>query len=433
MPRRASTHVDDPRAVGERVRLAREQAGLTQRELAFPGCTPAYISRIEAGARVPSYQVLREIGRQVGLSADYLATGVHEARDDDPVFYAELAARLGDTATAEASFQGIIASGGRRELVARAQAGLGLMLFEAGEHERAIETLEPALADLPAGAETAFVADRLGRAYALTGRFEEALALFNRYLGEAKERRDPLDTIRFSVLLANTQIDRCDYGEAEKVLSEILDQAKEAADPAARAGVYWAQSRLHSSQNELELASRYGRMALAILEQSEHTVYVANALLLLATLENDQRNSADALELVDQAEPVVRAAGNRYDIGRLELERARAELGLGQREEAASRALGSLPLLADTSPINAGRGYALAASIFSELGDQTKALELYELAAESFPAQDRHAAEAYNAMSEIAEATGDKDEALRYLRLALAARTAVRPGLEPES
>jgi tetratricopeptide (TPR) repeat protein len=307
------------------------------------------------------------------------------------------------------------------------------MLFEAGEHERAIEMLGPALADLPAGAETAFVADRLGRAYALTGRFEEALALFNRYLGAAKERRDPLDTIRFSVLLANTQIDRCDYGEAEKVLSEILDQAKEAADPATRAGVYWAQSRLHSSQNEPELASRYGRMALAILEQSEHTVYVANALLLIATLENDQGNSADALELVDQAEPVVQAAGNRYDIGRLELERARAELGLGQREAAASRALGSLPLLADTSPINAGRGYALAASIFNQLGDQTKALELYELAAESFPAQDRHAAEAYNAMSEIAEAAGDKDEALRYLRLALAARTTVRPGLEPES
>jgi len=433
MPRRPSTHIDDPHAVGERVRKAREQAGLTQRELAFPGCTPAYISRIEAGARVPSYQVLQEIGRQVGVSADYLATGANRARDDDPVFYAELAARLGDTETAEASFREIIESGMRRELVVRAQAGLGLMLFEAGEHERAIELLAPALAELPAAADTAFVADRLGRAFALTGRFEEALALFNRYLAEAKERRDPLDTIRFSVLLANTQIDRCDYGEAEKLLSEVLDEAKEAADPAVRAGVYWAQSRLHSSQNEPELASRYARMTLAILEQTEHTVYLANALLLLATLENDQGRSAEALALVEQAEPVVRAAGNRYDIGRLELERARAELGLGNKEEAASRALGSLPLLEDTSPTNAGRGYALAASVFRELGDHAKALELYELAVDSFPAQDRHAAEAYNAMAEIAEAAGDKDEALRYLRLALGARTAVRPGLEPES
>jgi tetratricopeptide (TPR) repeat protein len=428
MPRRPSTHVDDPRAVGERLRQAREQAGMTQRQVSFPGCTPAYISRIEAGARVPSYQILREIGRQIGVSADYLATGASEAHDDDPVFYAELAARLGDPAAAEASFRELIDGSGRPELVARAQAGLGLLLFESGEHERAIEMLEQALGDTSPGAETVVVADRLGRAYALTGRFEEALALFNRYLTQAKGRDDPLDTIRFSVLLANTQIDRCDYGAAEKVLGQILDQARDAADPASRAGVYWAQSRLHSSQNEPELASRYARMALAILEQSEHTVYIANAFLLLATLENDQGNSAEALALVEQAAPVVQGAGNRYDIGRLELERARAELGLGHKEEAASRALGCLPLLADTSPINAGRSFALAASIFNDLGDQAKALELYELAAESFPAKDRHAADAYSAMAEIAEAAGRKDDALRYLKLALAMRTAIHTG-----
>jgi tetratricopeptide (TPR) repeat protein len=122
----------------------------------------------------------------------------------------------------------------------------------------------------------------------------------------------------------------------------------------------------------------------------------------------------------------VQGSGNRYDIGRLELERARAELGLGHKEEAASLALGSLSRLADSSPTNAGRGYALAASVFRELGDQAKALELYELAAESFPAQDRHAAEAYSAMAEIAEAAGRKDDALRYLRAALSARADVR-------
>lgn len=420
--------MDDPRAVGERVRSAREQAGLSQRQVAFEGCTPAYISRIEAGARIPSYQVLREIGRRVGVSAEYLATGGNEAPEEDPVFQAELAARLGDTVAAERGFQDVIDGGGRSDLVARAQAGLGLMVFEAGEHEHAIEMLEEALTGTEAGVESAVVADRLGRAYALTGRFEEALALFNRYLAAAKERNDPLDTIRFSVLLANTQIDRCDYGAAETVLSLILDQAKNAADPASRAGIYWAQSRLHLSQNQPELAGRYARMALAILEQSEHTVYIANALLLLAMLENDQGNSAEALGLVEEAAPVMQASGNRYDIGRLELERARAELGLGNAQEAASRALGSLPLLADTSPINAGRGYSLAASIFKELGDPAKALELYELAVESFPALDRHAAEAYSAMAEIADAAGRKDDALEYFRRALAARTGVRAG-----
>src|SRR5438270_10958218 len=108
MPRLKSNHVDDPAAVGRRLKAARRRVGLSQRDLSFPGCTPAYISRIEAGARVPSYQILRELGQRVGVTADYLATGVNEAPDEDPVFYAELAARLGDSAAAEASFREII-------------------------------------------------------------------------------------------------------------------------------------------------------------------------------------------------------------------------------------------------------------------------------------------------------------------------------------
>lgn len=426
MPRRESTHVDDPKAVGKRVREAREAAGLTQRQLAFVGCTAAYISLIETGARVPSYQVLLEFGRRLGVRAEYLATGVNAA-EADPLFDAELAARLGDREEAREAYEAVIAEPSRRDLVAQAQIGLGLLAFESGDHAEAIELLEEGLAEQAPGAATAVAADRLGRAYALTGRFEEALALLNRYLIAAKERGDPLDSIRFAVLLANTQIDRCDYGAAETVLSEILDQAREAADPTDRAFIYWTQSRLHSSQDDPELAGRYARLALTALEQTEHSGYVANAFLLLATLENDQGHSAEARELVDQAKPVVQSSGNRYDLGRLELERARAELGLGNKEEAASRALGSLPLLVDSSPTNAARSYALAASIFNELGDQTKALELYELAAELFPTEDRHAAEAYSAMAEIADAQGRKDDALDYFRRAIAARTSVRP------
>lgn len=68
-------HYDSPTAVGERVEQSRKNAGLTQRELAFPGCTPAYISRMERGERVPSLQVLREIAAKLGVSEDWLAWG----------------------------------------------------------------------------------------------------------------------------------------------------------------------------------------------------------------------------------------------------------------------------------------------------------------------------------------------------------------------
>ncbi len=74
--KRARTpHYDHPVAVGERILVARRAAGLSQRDLAFPGCSAAYISRIERGERVPSLQVMREIARRTGVTDHALAFG----------------------------------------------------------------------------------------------------------------------------------------------------------------------------------------------------------------------------------------------------------------------------------------------------------------------------------------------------------------------
>jgi tetratricopeptide (TPR) repeat protein len=422
VPRRPSTHVDSPRAVGERLRAERERAGFTQRELAFEGCTAAYISRIETGERVPSLQILRELGRRLGVSPDYLATGDRVQSDlEDPLFDAELAARLGERDRARAIYDELLATAAAPELIAEVEAGLGRLAFDEGDHERAIPLLERAISALPEP-QVVETADRLGRAYALTGRFEEALAVFTRFLERGRERGDALETIRFSVLLANAEIDRGDSVAAARVLSQVLETTKSAIDPIARAGVFWSQSRLHASQGEPALATRYARLALGVLETTEHTGYIAQALLLVASLENDNGRSDEALALIEDATPLVQAAGNRYNLGYLQLERARALLGLGHPDEAAGLALGSLPLLATASPTNAARGYALAASIFRQAGERERALELYELAAESFPSEDRHTADVYSALAEIAEEDGRTEDALRYLKRALGSR-----------
>src|SRR4029450_8133213 len=101
MPRQKSTHVDSPSAVGERLKTAREKAGLSQRQLSFPGCSPAYISRIESGDRIPSLQLLRELGRRLGVSEDYLATGSDSRTDGAHVLVeAEVELRLRHLAAA---------------------------------------------------------------------------------------------------------------------------------------------------------------------------------------------------------------------------------------------------------------------------------------------------------------------------------------------
>src|SRR6266702_6151704 len=146
MPRRPSEHVDDPVAVGRRVHEARRRAGLTQAELAFPGCTTTYISHIEAGHRTPSLQILTELGKALGVSAEYLATGQQPSNLlDDPVFEAELDLRFDDSSEAKQRLAELAEAATDARTRARALARLGHVSFEAGEHNRAIEQLELAL------------------------------------------------------------------------------------------------------------------------------------------------------------------------------------------------------------------------------------------------------------------------------------------------
>jgi len=89
------SHVDDPAAVGRRLKEARLGAGLSQRQLSFPGCSAAYISRLEAGDRVPSLQLLRKLALKLNADEQYLATGVERIEFDSPeIVEAEVERRL---------------------------------------------------------------------------------------------------------------------------------------------------------------------------------------------------------------------------------------------------------------------------------------------------------------------------------------------------
>jgi transcriptional regulator with XRE-family HTH domain len=69
--------------VAQRLRRLRLAKGISQRELAEPGVTYAYISRIEAGARRPSTKALRLLAPKLGVSVDYLEFGVARVALDE--------------------------------------------------------------------------------------------------------------------------------------------------------------------------------------------------------------------------------------------------------------------------------------------------------------------------------------------------------------
>src|SRR6476619_4512258 len=97
--------------IGERLKRLRLERGLSQRELAAPGVSYAYISRIEAGTRQPSVKALRRLAGKLGVSADYLERGSNldpEAERELRLSDIELAIRLGELAGVDGPLQAAV-------------------------------------------------------------------------------------------------------------------------------------------------------------------------------------------------------------------------------------------------------------------------------------------------------------------------------------
>jgi tetratricopeptide (TPR) repeat protein len=337
---------------------------------------------------------------------------------------AEVALRLGDEERAAELYEAARADADSPAALARVRLGLGRLAMRRGEIVQGIEQLELAVesGELSLG-DASSAANALGRGYVMQSRFDDAFAIFDRFFAEAQERGDRFDEVRFGVLLANAYIDHGDYARAHATLGEILEPARQTVDPLLRASLYWSQSRAHLSQGEPDEAAEYARLALATLRSSEQTLEAARALLLLAFIENDRGHPEAALELVDEGEPVVAAAGETTDAAMFAVERARALSTLGEADEAAEILLGIVPRLNATAPKDAGRAYCAVADVFRKQGDIPRALELYELAVDEAPVPSRHVAAALTAMAEIREEQGETQLALDLLKRALAARS----------
>lgn len=78
------TKTNSDKKIGRRVTALREQRGLTQAELSRQSSiTPAAISQIESGDRVPSTPILRRLCSVLGVSMDYLTGASEEVKIED--------------------------------------------------------------------------------------------------------------------------------------------------------------------------------------------------------------------------------------------------------------------------------------------------------------------------------------------------------------
>ncbi len=382
------------------------------------GCTAAYISRIEAGERIPSYQLMMAFGKLLGVSADFLATGAEGDAATATLAEAELATRLGEIDRAAELYEEILA-GDPSPLHARmAHRGQAEHALLRGDHRLVVELLEPLREDARTDDEQDWIADRLGRAYAHLGEYEQSLAVIERAFASARERGDDPATLRFAILLANALLDGGNPARAEEVLAVALNIADGLNNPVDLARVWWSQSRLHIRAGRQDVAARYAQKAIDLLDVTEHSSFAAAAYQLLAHIENDRGRSAEALAFVERGQPAAERSGDRYVAALFELERVRALAGLGDTTEALSRGMGLAGVLGDIDPSDSSRCYSELAKTFRDIGERERALELYELAAERLGESDPYRADILTGLGELLEEAGKTGEAMAVYKQA---------------
>jgi tetratricopeptide (TPR) repeat protein len=430
LPRVSPLHVRDPAGLPGRLKAARSEAGLSQAELAFPGCSAAYISRIESGERVPSLQVLRELAHRLGVSEAYLTGEVGTSDVATKLVDAEISLRLGQIEDAEALYREVVALSENGTARAEALEGLGCAVLQLGRTREAIALLEAALGDGTPSSRPR-LAESLGRAYATIGELAPAIAIFRECAERFGHDRDVLQYIRFAALLSYALTDAGEFSEAERVVGEALDGGRTIADPYARARLYWSQSRLLLEQGRSALAEPYAQKTLETLRVTGDTYAVGHAQQVLAEICLDLGRVEDAACALEEADAIISNAGTPIEIAHLRIDQARVEAARGDGERAARLALDAVEDLRDALPLDRGRAYLLVSEILARSGDSERALELGQQAVEVLEqgGPSRYLIEAYRHAAELLRTQGDTDEALDMLERAVGAQERARRSL----
>jgi transcriptional regulator with XRE-family HTH domain len=355
--------------IGQRLRRLRTERGLSQRQLACPGVSYAYISRIETGDRRPSVKALRQLAPKLGVSVGYLETG-RDLSDQDQrelrLAEAELKLRLEhDGEQAEAEFAALLAEAeqaGDTDAVTRALLGLGELAARRGDFGAAIAEFEQARGEgRLSPLSHADVYASLANAYSASGRPERAVELLEDCLLQVQEQA-PADVgaeVRFATYLSYALSDLGELERARRVIRGALDRAGEAPDPYSRVRLYWSLARLAVMEGKPRLALRQIRRAIGLLEATEDTRQLARAHLSCGEILIDDGRTEQAGEHLGVAEKLLGDHADAGDRAWLWAEQARAAVLLGEKERAEELARQALTVLGESGdPLKRARAHA---------------------------------------------------------------------------
>jgi transcriptional regulator with XRE-family HTH domain len=370
-----------PETIGERLRRLRLERGASQRDLSAPGITYAYISRIEAGARTPSMKALRMLAKKLGVTPEYLETGSElDASELRELRLAEQELRLRLEGSADAD--------GVRDLLedaevaadvaawTRARIVLGLVAAAHDDHAGTIAQLSEVVGtELVTPSSRPDVYSTLGRAYAAAGSPRDAVALFENALDDVGHV-EPLNVnaqVRYSTYLSYALTDLGELQRAKAVVAALFAGGGEAADRYTRVRLHWSLGRISLEQAKPIAALDSFRRAVALLEATEDTMYLARAHIACADATISAGDDLGAaLHHLDEAERLLGAAPAAEDLATIR--RLQAMCAAGSGDWAGAEHLGAQALLlAEDLPNERGNAWLVIGEARAGAGDSSRA------------------------------------------------------------
>jgi len=342
---------------GARLRRIRRSRGLTQKDLAEPAYSDAYVSILEADRRRPSSEAIRYFAQKLGVDEDELLTGrpsnLHITLDIDAKEARQEASRGRITEAEDKATR--IAQQAKRYGLAKHQACatqvLALCAMQRGNLERAIELYETAESLLAAEPLTARIEAVAGKARCLrmSGDLHHSIYVLEETL-ENLNRENLSDAgalLRIHASLVPSYFQSGAHRKANASATEALRLASTAQEPERLADMHMNVARMMLAQGRPDDARDSLRRAEELFVELELQTEIAHCRLAQAYVLSREGKLQESKEQLESAQRIFVATGNLLDEARVKNELARIARQLGRAAQARRLLESSIEVLRD--------------------------------------------------------------------------------------
>ncbi len=427
--RRPAPVSDSLQQIGDRIRKARLDSGLSQAQLGAPHFTRAYVSAIELGKVRPAMKSLEFLAAKLSKPASYfLEDADADRRRQERELEIRSAESLLSRQTAGEAIERtrpLLESSDSPAERCRLHLILGTAYNHLVQGSDALRELAAAerLQQSASSSAVSRIQYQTALAYRQSGNAPQAVTMLRKLLGELDKAavRDQLLRLRVVKDLGVILIDNGDYEEANSYLQTALEWAQDFGDVAGLVSIYNALGYAYRALGDLEAATGYTQKALALNEAGQDMTVMAMTLNFLAVIATERGHFRAATDHVDQAIRIATASGPAFNLPHYICTKAEGELKAGKLDLAQTHAREAL---AAAEAIKNQRAAAAAKLVLADIsaanGDRSQIETQLEEAAAIYKVLGAKAelGDTYMRLSKSAAARNDTRDSQRYADLA---------------